>query len=368
MTWGGARARPSVRYGPRSRRVGHRRVRLWVVIVAAFLAAACGKTDAPPPEASEPVPAVEMGVAIPASVALWSEPAAVERDLDAAVWLGARWVRTDVPWVQLSWQPGQTDFSRVDRFVNAARRRGLRVLGVVGTIPDYLRPAGTTYRDGPTTDAQIQAFAAFAGQAAQRYRGRIEAWEVWNEPNVRQSWGPRPSLPLYGRLLAQTTRAVAQAAPESVILSGGPGGATAPGVDVAPTDWIEGLSRGGFLTGVEAIAVHPYSDLRRGDGGEMGTLTRLRRTLSSQGAPGLALWATEVGAPTAGSASVSGQEAARLLTESLSAWRALGDPGPFFYYTLRDSGGPSREGHFGLLDAAGRPKPVASAFRAAARR
>lgn len=30
----------------------------------------------------------------------------------------------------------------------------------------------------------------------QRYRGRVYAWEIWNEPNLKKNWKPLGSRPL----------------------------------------------------------------------------------------------------------------------------------------------------------------------------
>jgi hypothetical protein len=38
-------------------------------------------------------------------------------------------------------------------------------------------------------------FGEFCGAMAERYRGRIGAYEVWNEPNLAREWGNEPPDP-----------------------------------------------------------------------------------------------------------------------------------------------------------------------------
>ena len=300
----------------------------------------------------------EVGVAIPAGTALWGDPGRLEQDLVTVVELGATWVRTDFAWTQLSWAEGQIDYTPLDAFVDAARRHSLDILGVLGTLPAWLRSPDSSWRTGASSPRQMQGFAEFAAATAARYLGRVSAWEVWNEPNVRQSWGPIPSSQDYGRLLRLTVPAIRQVAPSSIIIAGGTGGAVASGVDIEPRTWLRALLSGA-LSDVDALAVHPYSDLVRGAAGEMGVAKDILGDIRSSARPGLSLWATEVGAPTGGENSVTPGDAGRLVRESLTAWRAMGPPGPFFYYTLRDSPGTDRESKFGLLDVGGAPKPAA---------
>lgn len=312
---------------------------------------------------AEPTPvARDLGIAATGTRLVWGEPAQVEQDLDRVAASGATWLRFDVAWTQLSWVRGQTDWARVDRVVSGAKARNLKVLGIVGTMAPWARPTGAAWNYGPRTDAERVAFAGFAQAAAARYAGRIDAWEVWNEPNLDQAWAPRPSAVDYQRLLASTYPAIKRACPECLVVSGGTGGAGgAPDVDT--WTWYRDLYTAGGQRYFDALGVHPYTDLTSGYGGEMRLAFRIRHLMDANGDATKQMWATETGAPTAGLMSVAESDTPDLLRESVDSWQSIPRHGPLFWYTIADTQDTTREGHFGLFRTNGTAKPTYAAMQ-----
>lgn len=76
----------------------------------------------------------------------------------------------------------------------------------------------------------LDAWATYCGTLAARYKGRIAAYQVWNEPNLQREWlGLPPSAEGYVRLLKPCAEAIRAADPDAVIISAG----------LAPTgDWL----------------------------------------------------------------------------------------------------------------------------------
>lgn len=313
---------------------------------------------------TDPTPvAKDLGLAVPGTRLLWGEPAQVEADLDRIAASGATWLRFDVAWSQMSWVRGQIDFTRVDRVVAGAKARNLKVLGIVGTMAPYARPTGSPVTYAPRTDAERSEFAGFARQVATRYSGRVAAWEVWNEPNLDQAWSPTPSVDSYAKLLAVTSPALKSACGTCTVVAGGTGGA-AGSPDIETYTWYQGLYAAGAHRYVDAIGVHPYTDMTSGYGGEMRLLGRVRNLMDANGDQAKAMWATETGAPTKGDASVSESDLGELMRESVDSWQAIPRRGPLFWYTLQDTADPSREGHFGLFRQDGTPKPAFATLQA----
>jgi hypothetical protein len=93
-------------------------------------------------------------------------------------------------WSQLQPRRGVYDWSVVDRLVGGARRAGLPVLFVAGGTPGWAAPTGP---EGPYADSSRAAppddladWDTFVQALATRYRGRIEAYELWVLGNDRR--------------------------------------------------------------------------------------------------------------------------------------------------------------------------------------
>ncbi|MFV0457797.1 MAG: Ig-like domain-containing protein [Actinomycetales bacterium] len=305
--------------------------------------------------------AADTGISIPGNRLLWLSEAQLDTDLNAVKRAGVTWLRMDVAWSELESAPGSTDWARLDRVVDAATGRGLKVEGILTTMAPWARPAGSTWRYGPTSAAEQAAFASFAQAAAARYAGRIDVWEIWNEPNLLSFWEQGPNPGDYARLVLATAPAIKAGNPRAKVLSGGTGGAAWYGptasFDIDSVQWYEQFYASGASGVVDGIAAHPYTGLLSADSGEMAQAKRIRAVMDAHGDGAKQLWGTEVGAPTGGENSLSEDTAATLMPQTQAAWDAIANTGPLFWYTLRDSDDPTREGYFGLLHQDGSAKP-----------
>ena len=288
-----------------------------------------------------------------------SDPAdELARELDAARAAGMWSVRVDVDWSLVEPARGQRDWSDVDRVIDAVTARGMCPLGLVTYAPAWaadpaLRPSGSYFapRDPAT-------FAEFAAAAAQRYRGRVAVWEVWNEPNTEKFFKPRPDATRYGRLLAATYAAIKGVDPGIGVISGGLAPAEDNGVDIAPTTYLEDLYAGKFNSSFDAFGIHPYTypALPNTPGtAEWNTaqrLTYMRDTMVGGGDGRKSMWITECGAPT-GTSEVSVSDAVQAETLRI-VFRLAADTswlGPAFVFNIRDSGSDPTdpEQNFGVI-------------------
>ncbi len=269
-----------------------------------------------------------------------------------------KWLRLDVATTQITWvNESQREWWRLDAVVAGARARGIKVLGVLSQIPVYARPAGTGLNFGPNTDSQRAVFARFSREAAERYRGRIQAWEVWNEPNLTGYWAPAPNASDYVRLLAATTAAIRSADPGAVVVTGGTGGKGRT-TDVEARAWIQQVYDNGGRAHFDAVGLHAFTSPLNNNIGEIMLLAQYRAVLDRNGDYTKELWMTETGTTTRGTMSTSEQQSANWLVETLRAWQQVHHRGPAFVYTLNDSGGSDREGYFGLFRTDGSAKPA----------
>jgi hypothetical protein len=123
---------------------------------------------------------------------------------------GFTWVKQ-----QVRWSTHNPD--DLDAAVASAAAANVRVLASVLTTPPQLR--GGKGEDGPPDN--YAEFGRFVGGLAQRYRGRIQAYELWNEQNFSREWGGgRLDACAYVRLLREGYNAVKAADPGAVVISG----------------------------------------------------------------------------------------------------------------------------------------------------
>ncbi|GLW07186.1 hypothetical protein Misp01_23160 [Microtetraspora sp. NBRC 13810] len=97
---------------------------------------------------------------------------------------------SETRWAQIQPRRGEYDWTVLDRQVSGAERAELPALFVMGGTPAWASPDGPAapYPDGsraaPPDD--LVDWDAFVRSVAQRYRGRIEAYELWVLGNDRR--------------------------------------------------------------------------------------------------------------------------------------------------------------------------------------
>jgi hypothetical protein len=85
-------------------------------------------------------------------------------------------------WSEIQRQRGNFDWSAADRLVDGAERAGMPALFVFGSTPKWSSPGGPAgpYPDGtPAPPADLADWDGYVRAVAERYRGRIEAYELW---------------------------------------------------------------------------------------------------------------------------------------------------------------------------------------------
>ncbi|WP_112262457.1 helix-turn-helix domain-containing protein [Lentzea terrae] len=85
-------------------------------------------------------------------------------------------------WSEMQRRRGEFDWSAADRLVNGAEKAGVPPLFVFGSTPRWANPAAPAgpYSDGtPSPPADLDDWETFVRAVVDRYRGRIEAYELW---------------------------------------------------------------------------------------------------------------------------------------------------------------------------------------------
>ena len=268
-------------------------------------------------------------------------PGDVNRTLDLMTADGVRTVRLFVPWVDVEPNPGQFNWGQVDLMVDAANARGMSVLGGVTSAPAWATEPGAIPVTSPP--ASVATYGDFVGAVAARYRGRISAYEIWNEPNSVLSWtsgpqGPEPDK--YADLLKAAYPKIKAADPAATVIGGVLGSVFSLGaLTLDPVAFVNQMYAAGAKGSFDALSLHPYQYTTKfSEGGgvfasPLSQFNGMRQAMVGNGDGGKKIWATEYGEPTS-----SADEAtqAAYLTDFLTKWRTLPGAGPAYVYTTRD--------------------------------
>lgn len=189
---------------------------------------------------------------------LWWHEEVARRDLGLIRDAGFGWVKQNVGWRDVEGiAKGHFDWYFTDRIVADAERLGLKVLFRLDSEPVWAVPRrGDTSGNGPPQDPQD--FGDFCHALADRYRGRVQAYQVWNEPNLAREWGGHPPDPAeYVELLRACYVGVKSADADALVISAGlaPTGTGLPAA-IPDRDYLVGMYEAGAAPYFDALGLN----------------------------------------------------------------------------------------------------------------
>ncbi|MBV9851105.1 MAG: endo-1,4-beta-xylanase [Armatimonadetes bacterium] len=260
---------------------------------------------------------------------------------------GATWDRFDFWWSEMEPRRGVWKWDKADWLVDFYARHGVNMLPILSYRAAWMTQPPHT----PEDDAE---FADYVRHLVRRYKDRVHAWEVWNEPNIPTFWKP-PSAPDYTAMLKAAYTAAHQEDPHCVIV-----GASANETDL---NWIRDIARSGGLRYMDAVSIHPYS---MADGPEqMGLLRQLEDVhtlLASLGRPNLPVWITEMGWTSSITDAAGNAHVGAYMTQSYVIAAAEHVPHLFWFSEQDWTEGGKLQG-WGLISPDFRAKPTLAAYR-----
>lgn len=215
-----------------------------------------------------------------------------------------------------------------DRLVREAAAFGIRVqIALIGPAPAW----ATKRRKITNNQPDAKQFGKFATEAARHFKGKVDRYSIWNEPNHDGGLTPlRKSASIYRGLYQAGYSAIKKSAPSAKVLIGETSPYEIPGKAVAPVRFLRDL----FCLGpnykrlakakpkdckplkADGWAHHPYEfkhqpsyKLPGADNATIGTLNNLTRALDklatakllrTNGGKRLDLYLTEFGYHTRG--------------------------------------------------------------------
>lgn len=299
---------------------------------------------------------------------LWFSPERYQKQIDRLKALGLEWVRLDLHWDQLEPVEGQYRVATLDQLVQKLQDNQLKsVFYLVGSAPfATTAPVGASYQDQyPPKDPNV--FANRMLLLSQRYPS-VNAWQVWNEPNLLGFWRPVADPAGYARLLTITATALRTVNPSKPVVAAGMAffGEMPNGQSM-----LDALGALGVASLNTVISYHPYTQLPEGNDPAnldfVAKTTQLNQALRNSGVQ--TLWSTEWGwstykGPKDAQDLISAQTQADYVVRRLALMSAL-DYDKVFLFTLSDldQRASVRDQSYGLLDIDANPKPVYTALK-----
>jgi hypothetical protein len=135
--------------------------------------------------------------------------------------------------------------------VDAIRGYGLDIVARVDKEPEWARKGATK---GPV--ASYADYGEFVFQMATRYKGKIRAYEIWNEPNLGREWGGQADAVEYVKILKIAYERIKQADPGAAVVTGGLSPTTAWGENVPDEDFLKRMYVSGAKPYFDFLGVH----------------------------------------------------------------------------------------------------------------
>jgi uncharacterized membrane protein YgcG len=150
-----------------------------------------------------------------------------DKALDQAVQIHATRIRVNVTWTSVlgrQWRSRKAprnpnyDFGAYDGIVDAATAKGLEVqFALTGPAPAF---ASGNHKVGPFAP-KAKFYAGFARAVAEHFKGKVDRYSIWNEPNYAGWLAPQNRAPkLYRALYTAGYSAIKGADPNAQVLIG----------------------------------------------------------------------------------------------------------------------------------------------------
>ncbi len=308
--------------------------------------------------------------------------------------LGMRWVKQTIYWRDIEPVRGQIDFAALDEIVNRFTSANLKILFTVTTSPAWAR--SYLLESGPSDN--LVDYGTFVAALAQRYAGRVQAYEIWNEPNLRSEWSctestDKPSFckARYSDLLSIAYAAIKGVDASAVVVSAG----------LAPTGYNDGINAiddrvflkdlytAGLASMSDAIGAQPLGWANPPDSAcceasdgvtthfdnasfyFRNTLDDYRKIIVDNKDSSTPIWVTKFGWGTSEDTSAPDQnnifvsytsldEQATYISRAFELATELGFIGPMFLSNLNgcQAGGDVESCYYSLIGPSGSPRPA----------
>ncbi|MDP3047473.1 MAG: cellulase family glycosylhydrolase, partial [Chloroflexota bacterium] len=154
------------------------------------------------------------------------DEAKLRRTLQLARDAGFTWIRQEFPWRDIEqsakgdyWDHkwNQDAWAKYDRIVALAQEYGLTIIARLDAPPDWSRQDNRLFYRPPDN---YDDFGDYVTTVVSRYQGRVQHFQIWNEPNIFPEWGNQPvKASEYTKMLQIAYRRAKQANPTCVVIA-----------------------------------------------------------------------------------------------------------------------------------------------------
>ncbi|MBI4319867.1 MAG: hypothetical protein HY675_15365 [Chloroflexi bacterium] len=169
---------------------------------------------------------------------------------------GFSWMKQQIRWTDIEGSKGAYNWGITDSMVANAQAQGVNLLFSVVAAPGWA--TGNNPVAGPPSN--YDELAGFMGALASRYRGRVQAYEVWNEQNLWYEWGGygRLNAASYVDMLRRSYAAIKAADPSAIVVSGAltPTGVNDAYNAIDDVVYLDQMYQAGLKNYTDAIGAH----------------------------------------------------------------------------------------------------------------
>src|SRR5436305_1056872 len=165
--------------------------------------------------------------------------------------VGARWTRITIQWKAWETSPGtyaSVEVARTDRAIQISKAAGINVLLEVHNAPAWASNTNDSGQGNVPRDPAM--YASFLRYLAARYKGQVDAYELWNEPDIQRFWNPGPNAATYPALLKAGYQAVKSVDASALVVSAG--------LSWDYTNFLGKMYASGARGNFDVLAIHPY--------------------------------------------------------------------------------------------------------------
>lgn len=222
----------------------------------------------------------------------------------------------------------------------------------------------------PNTPEEIDKFVNYAKWIAERYKGKVKYYEIWNE--WLQGTGipyklhyTRPDSSVYLSLIKKTSEAIKKIDPNAIVITG----SFSP-MSVKNKQWIYQLIDNGLLDYIDGLSIHPYSyhnankKLRTPEG-NLQAIDKFENEIELRYKKKVPLYITEMGIPNySGEGGLSANDVGVFAVKYTLMAKSREYIKGIWWYDLVDDGNDSKnkENRFGFFKTDSSPKPAATFF------
>ena len=217
----------------------------------------------------------------------------------------ARMWDTGTSWRDIEPRKGRYQWASLDAAVSATKASGSQVLLVLGPTPAWAASAQNKKYDikGPGSSsppAKTSDFTKYVNAVTNRYKGRIEAYQIWNEANLLNFWRGTPAQ--MADLTQAAYKVIRKNDPNAKVVAASTTIRKADDYQKFFPKYLSELKKRKWP--IDVLAVHAYPTGQEAPADRVRYLELAKQDIAAAGATQFPIWDTEVNYGLAGPGAV----------------------------------------------------------------